>query len=196
MGYHLPISLCSFPLFPFTSCFTLIVAPFCVWKENGVGRGELGEGRREIHKRKRRGKENRHTPQPLCPRHCPCGRTHPLLPQCRKANQPCPQPSNRNRGRRGQRGRSSRLLQKGVPEHAMEHLSKPFSPARSEGGQGSPEKPGQERQSGKILSQKRKDKQRHPVRKGQRPPLSNVAACALGARRSEPSLYVSRTSFE
>ena len=58
----------------------------------------------------------------------------------------------------GDGGGSRRLLQRGVPEHPMEHLSKPFSPASSEGGQGSPEKPGQERQSGKIPSQKRKDK--------------------------------------
>lgn len=65
----------------------------------------------------------------------------------------------------GDGGGSRRLLQRGVPEHPMEHLSKPFSPASSEGGQGSPEKPGQERQSGKIPSQKRKDKRRHPLRK-------------------------------
>ena len=34
------------------------------------------------------------------------------------------------------------------------------------------------------------------LEKGQRPPLPNVAACALGAHRSEPSLYLSRTSFQ
>lgn len=138
----------------------------------------MGEGRRESHKRKWRGKKIDTFPAPLSQTR-PCGHTHPLLPQCRKVNHPCPQPSNRNRGSRDSVGRSSRLFQRGVPGARHGAFIEALLTSKVRRRARIPREAWAGKTVEKSRGQKRKDKQRHPLQKAS-PPLPNVAACALG----------------